>query len=199
MGSLTRTVDTVEHPRYGAGAPSVVLAGERADLHLRRLARHGVVPVGRLVEADGAWLSFADDLVTTLRAADANATRFRAQVDAFVSSSGLVAPAEVVDPPHLPRWVATAPRTLDVVREGITSVVWAAGWRRDYSWVDAPVFGAGGEPVQQRGVTSAPGLMFLGLRYMHRRNSNFIDGVGADAAYLAARISGREMTDLAVA
>jgi putative flavoprotein involved in K+ transport len=77
--------------------------------------------------------------------------------------------------------------------------VWATGFRRDYSWLHAPVFDARGEPVHRRGVSSAPGLYFLGLRWLHRRNSHTIDGVGADAAYLAGRITGvsQRLTDVA--
>jgi putative flavoprotein involved in K+ transport len=200
-GALARTIDAEQHPHREITAPSVVLSGERRDLHLRRLARHGVVPVGHLVDVEGTRLRFADDLAGSLYAADANVSRFRAQVDDYVAASGLAVPVDYVPPPVVPGWATTAPTTLDLTAEGITSVLWAAGYRRDYSWVDAPVFDATGEPIQRRGVTAAPGLMFLGLRYMHRRNSNFIDGVGADAAHLATHLTGRETQalDLAVA
>lgn len=50
---------------------------------------------------------------------------------------------------------------------------------------------AAGEPVQRRGVAAAPGLYFLGLWFMWRRDSSFIDGVGGDAAYFAERITAR--------
>lgn len=56
-----------------------------------------------------------------------------------------------------------------------------------------------GEPVQRRGVTAADGLYFLGLRWMHRRSSSFLDGVGADAEYLAAHIAERTRAPLAAA
>ena len=51
------------------------------------------------------------------------------------------------------------------------------------------MFRADGEPVQYRGATRAHGLYFLGLRWMHRRDSNFIGGVGADAEYVAERLA----------
>ena len=72
----------------------------------------------------------------------------------------------------------------------IGSVIWATGYRRDFSWIDAPVLDAEGEPIQERGVTSAAGLFFLGLKWMYRRSSSFIDGVGRDAEYLADRLTG---------
>ena len=66
-----------------------------------------------------------------------------------------------------------------------------AGFRRDFSWLHAPVLDDAGEPVQRRGVTPAPGLYFLGLRWMHRRSSSFLDGVGSGAEHLANRIAER--------
>lgn len=190
MGSLARTVDSLDHPEAAANAPSAVLAGERDDLHLRRLVGHGVVALGHLTDVEGTRLHFADDLAATLAAADRHTAKFRAQVDAYVTSHGLDVPVEHVPAAGAPRWAGRAPTALDIAGEGITTVVWAAGYRRDFGWVHAPVFDAAGEPVQRRGVTRAPGLMFLGLRFMHRRNSNFIDGVGADAAHLARHITG---------
>ena len=73
-------------------------------------------------------------------------------------------------------------------RAGVRTVVWSTGHRRDLSWLRAPVLDGDGEPVHRRGVTPAPGLYLLGLRWMYRRNSSFIDGVGADARYLAERL-----------
>lgn len=199
MGSLGRTVDSLPHPDKAATAPSAVLAGERADLHLRRLVGHGVVPVGHLIGAQGRTLRFADDLASSVAAADVHTRNFRDQVDAFVDRVGVeVTPATSYDA-GLPAWATTAPTSLRLHEHGISTVIWAAGYRRDYSWVDAPVFAESGEPMQTRGVTKAPGLMFLGLRFMYRRNSNFIDGVGADAAYLARSIVGDTAAISAVA
>ena len=188
MGSLGRTVDSLDDPAVTVNAPSVVLAGGTQDLDLHRLVRNGVAPLGRLVGGAGARLRFAADLPAMVTAADVNVARFRAQVDAYVEDVGLhVPPPDPVLPPDS-TWARSAPRELDLTESGVRSVVWATGYRRDYSWVEAPVFDPAGEPVQRRGVTAAGGLMFLGLRWMYRRNSNFIDGVSADAEYLAQRI-----------
>jgi putative flavoprotein involved in K+ transport len=196
MGSLERDVDTLPDPGSAANAPSVVLAGGLDDLDLHRVVRNGVVATGRLLGVSAGRLRFADDLAANLAAADEHAARFRSQVDAFLggtapSTSDVARPA--------PGWATTAPTELDLAGESVRCVVWAAGYRRDFSWIDAPVFAANGEPVQRRGVTGAEGLMFLGLRFMHRRNSNFIDGVGADAEFLARRIVGSRLFDTAVA
>ena len=66
--------------------------------------------------------------------------------------------------------------------------MWATGYRRDYSWLRVGVLDAHGEIEQRGGVTAAPGLYVIGLRFQTRRNSNFIDGVGHDARAIAAHI-----------
>jgi putative flavoprotein involved in K+ transport len=66
------------------------------------------------------------------------------------------------------------------------------GHRRSYPWLTVPVLDkTTGEIRQSRGVTDAPGLYVLGQRFQHYRSSNFIDGVGRDAAFLADRIAAR--------
>jgi putative flavoprotein involved in K+ transport len=191
MGAFDRTVDSLPDPRAARSAPAFVLEGGRCDLDLRRLVDHGVVPVGRLMGVMGSTAWFADDLAANVAAADGNHRRFREAVDDFIARTGVDAePADVPWPPPTP-WALAAPRHLHLDHMGIRSVIWATGFRRHYSWIDAPVFDESGEPIQHRGVTVAPGLHFLGLRWMHRRGSDTIHGVGADAAHLAAVIARR--------
>ena len=70
----------------------------------------------------------------------------------------------------------------------VSSIIWATGFRSDYAWVDVPVFDAQGRPVHRRGVTSEPGLYFLGLPWQYRRGSALLLDVGRDAEYLAEQI-----------
>jgi putative flavoprotein involved in K+ transport len=69
------------------------------------------------------------------------------------------------------------------------AVVWATGFRPDYSWVHVPVFADDGAPVHRRGVTESPGLYFLGLSWMHTRGSALLGWVKEDAEYTAQQIS----------
>lgn len=190
IGALHREVGSLPDPEAAADAPSVVLSGERQDLHLRRLVDHGVVPLGHLSGIDGATLRFTADLGRSLVEADDHVRRFRAQVDAFVGEHRLDVPDPTPSiPAQLPAWAHEPPVAVDTAQVGISTIVWATGYRRDHSWIAAPVFSPTGAPLHHRGITPVDGLMFLGLRFMHRRNSNFIDGVGADAAYLADSIN----------
>ena len=69
------------------------------------------------------------------------------------------------------------------------AVVWATGFRRDYSWIRVPGVTVGGEVVHERGVSPVEGLYFLGMPWQHTRGSALLGFVGADAAYVAAHLT----------
>jgi putative flavoprotein involved in K+ transport len=71
------------------------------------------------------------------------------------------------------------------------AVIWATGYRPDYSWIDLPVFGEDGRLRHRRGVTDVPGLYFLGLTWQHTRGSALIGWVKDDAEFIADRIGDR--------
>ena len=79
--------------------------------------------------------------------------------------------------------------SLDLHDSSIRTVIWATGYRPDYSWLDVPVFDRKGRIRHDGGVVAAPGMYVLGLPFMRRRKSSFIDGAGDDAADLAAHLS----------
>jgi putative flavoprotein involved in K+ transport len=84
-------------------------------------------------------------------------------------------------------------RALDV-----RSVIWCTGYRPDFRWIELPIFGDDGYPVHRRGaIAQAPGLYFMGLRFMTRLNSALIGGVGEDAARVAAAIAHRALAEAA--
>jgi putative flavoprotein involved in K+ transport len=71
-------------------------------------------------------------------------------------------------------------------------VIWATGYRPDYSWIDITGVTRDGKVVHRRGVTDVPGLYFVGLSWQHTRGSALLGFVNDDAAYLAGRITGRD-------
>jgi putative flavoprotein involved in K+ transport len=73
----------------------------------------------------------------------------------------------------------------------VDAVIWATGYRSDYSWLDAPVLDEHGRPRHRRGVTEAPGLYFLGLSWQHTRGSALIGWVSDDAGFIAGKIGAR--------
>jgi putative flavoprotein involved in K+ transport len=72
----------------------------------------------------------------------------------------------------------------------VDAVVWATGYRADFSWIDVPgVTDESGRALHRRGVTAAPGLYFVGLPWQHTRGSALLGFVGEDAAFVAQAIA----------
>ena len=77
----------------------------------------------------------------------------------------------------------------DGSEQDVDTIVWATGYRSDFSWIDVPgVKGASDRIVHRRGVTEAPGLFFVGLTWQHTRGSALIGFVNDDAAFIAGHI-----------
>jgi putative flavoprotein involved in K+ transport len=159
------------------------------DIDLRRFALEGMRLYGRLVDVRSGKLLFAQDLARNLDAADTSAENIKDTIDKFIDSQGLQAPLEER---YVPPWRPEGePTELELACSGIRTVVWATGFAPDYRWVELPVFDGKGYPCHERGVTSVPGLYFLGLPWQHTWGSGRFCGVGDDAEYLAERIQNR--------
>jgi putative flavoprotein involved in K+ transport len=90
-----------------------------------------------------------------------------------------------------PRAMDAADRTVrfeDVSELEVDGVVWATGYRPDFSWIDLPILDANGRLRHRRGVTDVPGLYFLGLTWQWTRGSALIGWVKDDAAFLTERL-----------
>jgi putative flavoprotein involved in K+ transport len=93
-----------------------------------------------------------------------------------------------------PRVVGASGRTVtfdDGSETEVDAVIWATGYRPDFSWIHAPVFDPDGTPRHRRGVTDVPGLFFLGLTWQHTRGSALLGWVREDAEFVAGRIAER--------
>jgi putative flavoprotein involved in K+ transport len=159
----------------------------------RRFAAAGITLIGRVASARNRVLDIAPGLAKSLAEADLYYTTFLDMADEHARNRGLdlaEEPAARVRLPD-PLCVTDPIRRLDLRSENINAVIWATGYGVDFGWIDIPAFDAAGQPLQQRGVSSAPGLYFLGLQWMSRMASSFMSGVGDDAAVLAEHIAGR--------
>ncbi|MEU6641817.1 MSMEG_0569 family flavin-dependent oxidoreductase [Saccharomonospora sp. NPDC046836] len=156
------------------------------DVDLRAFARDGMRLYGRLVDITGGVLRFAQDLRHNLDNADAVSEGIKDSIDNYLRAQGIEAPEEQR---YQPVWQpVTEPSEVDVHKAGITSVIWCTGFGRDNRWIDVPVFDGRGYPTHERGVTSCPGLYFLGLPWQYTWGSGRFCGVADDAEYLASRI-----------
>lgn len=167
--------------------PSLQLVGrnDNRDINLQTLANSGVCVVGRALGADPRGMDLATDLAMNAERADRKLGALLRKIDAHISGHGLRVPDA---DQHIPLQLSSTADRIDFAANGIGTVIWATGYKRNYGWLDVPVFDDAGEIVHDGGVTIAPGLYTLGLQFMRRRKSTFIDGVGGDAREIADHI-----------
>ena len=160
-------------------------------MDFRRLGNEGVTLVGMTKSFENGVLSFADDLQRNVAAGDANYHEMLDLADAYVDRTGLDLPEEpeareaFADPDSLTNPLGS----VDFTKEGITTIIWATGFRQDFSWIKANAFDDKGAPIHQRGVSVEPDVYFLGLPWQSRRGSTFLWGVWHDAKYIADQIA----------
>lgn len=157
------------------------------DIDLRGFAADGMRLYGALTNGKDSTLEFAPSLRASLDHADAVYNSISADIDTYIEREGIDAPpARRYTPVWEPESETTA---VDLVGEGVTSIVWAIGYRPDYRWIEASAFDGAGRPMQNRGVTSVAGLSFVGLPWMHTWGSGRFLGIDRDAAHIAATIT----------
>lgn len=188
MGYYTTTID--KHPD-GKNAPHstnhyVTGRDGGRDLNLRIFAEEGMKLYGKLKSADGDLVCFESDLKHNLDYADEVAKRIRDSIEEYIDKNGIDAPVDQnIHSEYLPEEALE----LDLEKTGITSVVWATGFKTQFDWVKLPVFDGSGQPDQKRGVTPVEGLYFLGLNWMNTWGSGRFFHVGRDAEYLVSKIT----------
>jgi putative flavoprotein involved in K+ transport len=170
-------------------AVSGVGGGETVDF--RALAARGVTLVGMATSFDYGVMRFAADLRDNIAHSDATYLSILDEADTYLIQTGLELPedpqARVPGPD--PECLTDPLGELDFTAAGVTSIVWATGYASDYGWLQVDAFDENGRPKHQRGVSTEPGVYFLGLPWQSRRGSSFIWGVWHDAKYLADQIS----------
>jgi putative flavoprotein involved in K+ transport len=189
-GVLDERYDEVDDIVRARGVPSMQLAGsvDRADFDLNALTGIGVQIVGRFAGISGTQAQFSGSLRNKCDLADLKLGRLLDLIDEWATAAGL---DDTVAPPHrfAPTSVPQSPRLgLDLSRGEIRTIVWATGFRPDYSWLDVDVLDRKSMLRHDGGVVDSPGLYAIGLPFLRRRKSSFIDGARHDAAELTAEL-----------
>jgi putative flavoprotein involved in K+ transport len=187
-GLLAERYDQIDDLTRARHLPSPQLTGtsQAAMTDLNSLTAQGVRIVGRLGRVVDGVAQFSGSLVNTCALADLKMNRFLNRADEWATASGL---DDDLPPPHRFAPTRVDPRTpleLDLTSGGITTVLWATGFRPDHSWLDIPVRDRAGRIRHDGGVvTGAPGLYVLGMPVLRTRASTYIHGAGADSQALA--------------
>ncbi|MGE0119092.1 MAG: NAD(P)-binding domain-containing protein [Dongiaceae bacterium] len=188
-GVLDERYDAVDDIGRARRVPSLQLAGspERVTLDLNALTAMGVTLAGRLAGIHNGMVQFSGALRNLCALSDLKMNRLLDTIDAWATANGL--DGEVAPPHRLPPTAVedSPPLALDLARIG--TVIWATGFRPDYSWLQVPVLDRKGRLRHDGGVTPSPGLYVMGLQFLRRRKSALIDGAGDDARDLSAHLA----------
>ena len=190
-GVLDERYDEVDDIVRARRVPSMQLAGspERATFDLNALTGIGVKLVGRLAAIRGSRALFSGSLRNKCELADLKLGRLLDTIDEWATANGV---DESVPPAHrFERTVVPeSPRLdLDLASGEIETIIWATGYRPDYSWLDVMVLDAKGMVRHDGGVVESPGMYLIGMPFLRRRNSSFIDGARSDAEDLIVELT----------
>jgi putative flavoprotein involved in K+ transport len=191
-GVLDERYDEVDDIVRARRVPSMQLAGsdDRSSFDLNALTSIGVRIVGKLAGVNDGRAQFSGSLRNKCELADLKLGRLLDTIDEWATADGL---DDAVPPPH--RFEPTAvdpspPLLLDLARGEIDTIVWATGFRPDYSWLDIPAIIDGKGMIRHDGgVVESPGMYLLGSPFLRRRKSSFMDGGGVDAEELVVELS----------
>ena len=191
-GVWNQRYDEIDDLARARGLPSPQLVGtpERTTLDLNALSSMGVRLVGRLAAVRDGRALFSGGLPNQFALADLKMNRLLDTFDDWARTNPLDANAGAPERFEPTRAPASPPLHLDLNDGEIRSIIWATGFRPDYSWLDVPVIDRKGHLRHDGGVVDAPGLYAIGLPILRRRKSTFIHGAEDDARDIVNHLAG---------
>ena len=183
--------DQIDDIARARGVPSMQLVGspERMTLDLNALSAMGVRLVGRLAGIRDGKALFSGSLRNQCALSDLKMNRLLDTIDQWATANGLdgeIEPPSRLAPTHVED---SPPLGLDFASGEIKTILWATGYRPDYSWLHIPVLDRKGHLRHDGGITPSPGLYLMGMQFLRRRKSALIDGAADDARDLSAHLA----------
>jgi putative flavoprotein involved in K+ transport len=207
-GVLDERFDEIDDIARARKVPSLQLAGtsDRSTLDLNALSDLGVTLVGRFVGLADGKAQFAGSLRNMCAMSDLKMGRLLDTIDAWIETWARDHDLDgEVEPPHRlpPTRVPDDPSLMmNLAKNDIRTIIWATGYRPDYTWLQVPVLDHKGMIRHEGGITTSPGLYLMGAPFMRRRKSTLIDGAGDDArdllGHLASYIDARSEHGMAL-
>ena len=192
MGFFDMPVDKLPSPQDKFVANPFVSGkdgGHSLDLH--QFAKDGVVLLGRLQDIKDSRISLAPSLRESLASIDKFVIELKSNIDKYIKMNEIDAEEASNQPPSKAGFDSEIIEQLDLHAEGIKTIIWATGYKFDYSLAKFPVLDDDGYPVQARGVSEVPGLYFVGMHFLYKRRSGLPWGIAEDAEHIAEHIAAR--------
>lgn len=166
------------------------------DIDLREFSLRGMTLHGRATGFDDGAFRFDESLPANLDYADSVAESIKNDIDRYIEREGIDAP---VEDRYTPVWQPAEGPTA-IAAGDIRSIVWAIGFRADWSWLgDLDVLDYEGHPAHAWGATAVPGFQFIGLPWMNTWGSGRFHAIARDAEHVAGLITSAVREPAAVA
>ena len=191
LGIFDERFDEIDDINRGRNLPSPQLIGtpQRTSLDLNRLAIQGLNLRGRLAGFNNGKAQFSGSLANTCELADLKMNRLLAKIDEYVLEHKLQAQIPAAQRYPRTRYDSAAPLLMDLQQNNIKTILWATGYRPDYSWLNLPVFDHKGRIRHDGGIVDQPGVYLMGTPLLRRRKSSFIHGAADDAHDLSEHLA----------
>ena len=183
-----RDADDIRRARR-VPSPQLVGTPERRSLDLNALSDIGVEIVGRFAGINDGRAQFSGALANHCASADLKMNRLLQTIDDWIAAHGVEQHVDDPDRPEATRVPVNPRLAIDFNQEKPSAVIWATGYRPDYSWLEVPVLDRFGNLRHDGGVVDAPGMYVMGLPFLRRRKSSLIDGAADDARDLSAHLA----------
>jgi putative flavoprotein involved in K+ transport len=161
-------------------------------ISLQNLQKQGVNLLGRLCNINRNILSFENNLAANVQFGDNFSAQVKGGIDQFIIATGAKAEPPEMDEADLPDdsfLTFESATQLDMEQNNITSIIWATGFKPDFSWIKLPVLDDRGKAIHSNGITSIKGLYFNGLPWLRNLKSSLILGVEDDAQAITNAVS----------
>ena len=158
---------------------------------LQYLASKSAVILGRLLDIEGNTLILNDDAADNVHFADNFSQKMKDQTDSYLSQVGITLPPledDIADKPDPDANCASRLLNLNLKKENVSTIIWATGFKGNFSWLNLPVLDIEGKPIHQKGISPVPGLYFIGFPWLNSRKSGIIYGIEEDARFITDAI-----------
>ena len=191
IGLLDEGLNDVDDTKRVRRLPSPQLIGskERRTLDLNSLTAKDVRLAGRLVGIRDSKAQFSGSLRNVCALADLKMGRLLDSIDTWIDAYGDSSDIGPAERPEATRVSESPCLETDLTNGKIRTIIWAPGFRPDYSWLGLPVFDRQGQIRHDGGVVDAPGIYVLGLPFLRRRKSTFIHGADDDTRELCTHLA----------
>lgn len=190
-GILDEGLDEIDDIVRARRLPSPQLIGSRRRqiLDLNAMTSQGIKLFGRLMNIQDGTAQFSGSLHNVCALADLKMGRMLDTIDEWAATATQVPEFEPSERFERTRVDASPNLSLNLNDGEISTIVWATGFRPDYSWLDIPILDRKGHVRHEAGVVNSPGLYIVGLPFLRRRKSSFIHGTEDDVRYLTEHLA----------